>query len=147
MPRISTLISRMTRSQRSIAATAVITLLVVAVVKFVLVRSLLSLGVPRELLQAQDAIITGGLAAGAIWVVLVAVRVRRTQRCEERRKAARTATQQQVTIRFPRNGLRITYSRNHRTVRLRLQSATHDVRGNSPGARLFSDTCSAKYPI
>lgn len=82
------LFGRMTRSQRSIALTAVVILLIVSVAKFALVRSLLSMGVPRELLQAQDAIITGALTAALVWALLIAERVRRTQQEEQLRVVA-----------------------------------------------------------
>jgi hypothetical protein len=64
------------------------TLLVVSVVKFLLVRSLLSMGVPRELLQAQDAIIAGALTAALVWALLIAERVRRRQEEEQIRVVA-----------------------------------------------------------
>jgi hypothetical protein len=46
------------------------------------------MGVPREVLQAQDAIITAGLTAALVWLLLMAVRVRYSQQQAQIRMAA-----------------------------------------------------------
>jgi len=79
MPRVSRLVSLMTSSQCSIAIAVGITLFVVGVAKFLIVLLLLDIGVARAVLQVQDAILTGGLAAALVWVLLAAVEVRQKQ--------------------------------------------------------------------
>ncbi len=76
---ISHFVNVVTSSKRAIAITAAITLIIIGPVKFVLVRSLLSMGVPREILQAQDAVVSAALSAALVWVLLMAVWVRRKQ--------------------------------------------------------------------
>src|SRR6266542_5006377 len=68
-----------TRSRRTVTITSCIILFAVGLAKLFIVRILLRMGTPREFLQAQDAIITGALAAGLVWVLLIAVRARREQ--------------------------------------------------------------------
>ncbi len=77
-----------TSSKRAVAITAVATLVILAPIKFVLVRSLLSMGVPREALQAQDAILSAALAAALVWVLLMGLRMRRKQVEEQLRAVA-----------------------------------------------------------
>jgi hypothetical protein len=69
----------MTSSQCSIAIAVGITLFVVGVAKFLIVLLLLDIGVARAVLQVQDAILMGGLAAALVWVLLAAVEVRQKQ--------------------------------------------------------------------
>src|ERR1035437_9621005 len=79
MRQLSRLASLITSRQRAVAVTACIAFVVVSVTKFLIVVSLLSMVVHQEVLQAQDAILTGGLAAALVWVLLAAVRVRQKQ--------------------------------------------------------------------
>ncbi len=77
--RLSHLITLITSSRRAVGLTALSILLIVGPLKFFLVRTLLSIGVPREALQAQDAILSAALSAALVWMLLMAVRVKRTQ--------------------------------------------------------------------
>ena len=79
MRRLSRLASLITSRQYAVAVTACIAFFVVGLTKYLIVVSLLSMGVHRAVLQAQDAILTGGLAAALVWVLLAAVRVRQKQ--------------------------------------------------------------------
>ncbi len=86
--RVSRLITLITSSKRAVGITTVVILIMVGPLKFTLVRTLLSMGLPRELLQAQDAILTAALAAALVWVLLMAVRVRHAQQEEQIRVVA-----------------------------------------------------------
>jgi hypothetical protein len=79
MRQLSRLANLITSRQRAVATTACIAFFVVGLTKYLIVVSLLSMGVHRTVLQAQDAILTGGLAAALVWVLLAAVRVRQKQ--------------------------------------------------------------------
>jgi len=76
---LSRLANLITSRQRAVAMTACIAFVVVGLTKLLIVVSLLSMGVHRTVLQAQDAILSGGLAAALVWVLLAAVRVRQKQ--------------------------------------------------------------------
>jgi ABC-type protease/lipase transport system fused ATPase/permease subunit len=80
---LSKILTRITSSRRAVALTAFAILLAVGIAKFAIVVCLLQLGVPRAVLQAQDAVITGGLSATLVWLLLVAVRARRNQQVEQ----------------------------------------------------------------
>ncbi len=88
MQRASRLVTLITRSKTAVTVAAFIIFPVLAVLKFFVVRSLLSMGVPREVLQAQDAIITGALTAALVWLVLMAVRIRQSQQQAQIRMVA-----------------------------------------------------------
>jgi hypothetical protein len=88
MRQLSRLASLITSRQRAVAVTACIAFVVVSITKFLIVVSLLSMGIHREVLQVQDAILTGGLAAALVWVLLAAVRVRQKQQQQQLRVVA-----------------------------------------------------------
>jgi hypothetical protein len=68
-----------TQTQFTVALTTLATLLVAAAVKLTTVLLLFHAGVPRKVLQGQDAFLTGVLAAGFVWVFLEAERARRRE--------------------------------------------------------------------
>lgn len=86
--RVSHLVTLTTGSKRAATIAAFIIFPTLALLKFTLVRSLLSMGLPREVLQAQDAIITAALTAALVWLLLMAVHLRRSQEQQQIRMAA-----------------------------------------------------------
>jgi hypothetical protein len=75
----SSLAKLVTSTRHTVAITASLASLLVALAKYLIVVSLLCMGVARHLLQALDAILTGALAAALLWVLLTAVRGRQKQ--------------------------------------------------------------------
>jgi hypothetical protein len=80
----SALLRLATRSRTSVAVTALLTLIVAATVKLVAVMLLLYVvHVPRTVLQGQDALITGVLAASFVWVLLGVERMRQQEQAKQ----------------------------------------------------------------
>lgn len=88
MSRLSKIGSYVISSRSTVTLTACGVLFVVALAKFSIVRAVLRMGAPREVLQAQDALITAVLSAVLVWVVLMAVRARREQEQQQIRTVA-----------------------------------------------------------
>jgi hypothetical protein len=73
-----------TRSRTSVAVTALLTLIAAATVKLVAVILLLYVvHVPRTVLQGQDALITGMLAASFVWLLLGVERMRQQEQAKQ----------------------------------------------------------------
>ena len=85
---LSRLATLLIRSRRMAAIIAFSVFSLVGFSKYLTVAFLLSIGVSRQVLRAQDAILTGALSTVLVWVLVAAIRIRQDQRDQQLRAVA-----------------------------------------------------------